>query len=85
VAINTPVQGSAADIIKLAMVQLDAALRGSRSRMLLQVHDELVVESPAAEAEETAATVKRIMEEALPLAAPLKVDIGIGDNWAQIH
>ncbi|MFO7976490.1 MAG: DNA polymerase I [Candidatus Hydrogenedentota bacterium] len=85
VAINTPVQGSAADIIKLAMVRLDQALEGSRSRMLVQVHDELLVESPAAEAEETAGIIKRIMEEALPLVVPLKVDIGIGDNWAEIH
>ncbi len=85
VAINTPVQGSAADIIKVAMVRLDAALQGTRSRMLLQVHDELLVETPAGDAETTAATMKRIMEEAFPLAAPLKVDIGIGDNWAEIH
>ena len=85
VAINTPVQGSAADIIKVAMVRLDAALRGTRSRMLLQVHDELLVETPAGDAEHIAATMKRIMEEAFPLAAPLKVDIGIGNNWAEIH
>ncbi len=85
VAINTPVQGSAADIIKLAMIRLDAALQGSRARLLLQVHDELLVECPAREADDTAATMKRIMEEAFPLAVPLKVDIGIGDNWAEIH
>ncbi|HOF41193.1 MAG TPA: DNA polymerase I [Candidatus Hydrogenedentes bacterium] len=85
VAINTPVQGSAADIIKLAMIRLDAALQGSRARLLLQVHDELLVECPASEADGTAATMKRIMEEAFPLAAPLKVDIGIGDNWAEIQ
>ncbi len=85
VAINTPVQGSAADIIKVAMVRLDAALQGSRSRMLVQVHDELLVECTAAEAGEAAATVKRIMEEAFPLTVPLKVDIGIGNNWAEIH
>jgi DNA polymerase I len=85
VAINTPVQGSAADIIKLAMVDLDKALEGSGSRMLVQVHDELLVEAPGAEAKQTATIMKRIMEEALPLAAPLKVDIGIGDNWAEVH
>ena len=85
VAINTPVQGSAADIIKLAMVRLDKALEKGRARMLVQVHDELLVEAPADQAEETSAIIKRIMEEALPLAAPLKVDIGIGDNWAEIH
>ncbi|MEA3366466.1 MAG: DNA polymerase I [Candidatus Hydrogenedentes bacterium] len=85
VAINTPVQGSAADIIKLAMVHLDKALEGSRSRMLVQVHDELLVETPEAEAKDTATIMKRIMEEAMPLAAPLKVDIGIGNNWAEVH
>ncbi len=85
VAINTPVQGSAADIIKLAMIRLDKAIEGSASRMLVQVHDELIVESPAAEAGKTAETVKQIMEDAVQLKTPLKVDIGIGNNWAEIH
>ena len=85
VAMNTPVQGSAADIIKLAMLQLDRELETRRSRLLLQVHDELLVESPTDEAEETAALVKDVMEQALHLSVPLKVDVGIGQNWAVIH
>ena len=85
VAINTPVQGTAADIIKIAMIRLDAALRETRSRLILQVHDELVVEGPADESAEVAATTKRIMEDAMHLDVPLKVDVGIGRNWAEIH
>ncbi len=85
IATNTPVQGSAADIIKLAMIRLDAALKGTDAQLILQVHDELVVEVPAPNAEETAATMKRIMEEAVELDVALKVDVGIGDNWAEIH
>ncbi len=82
---NTPVQGSAADIIKLAMLRLDKELSGRRSRLLLQVHDELLVESPQQEAEEIAGLVKNVMETALPLSVPLKVDVGTGHNWAVIH
>ena len=83
--INTPVQGTAADVIKLAMVRLDRALRNTGARLLLQVHDELVVESPSSEAEQVAATMRRIMTEAIRLDVPLKVDVGIGSNWAEIH
>jgi DNA polymerase-1 len=85
VAINTPVQGSAADIIKLAMVKLDAALAGTQARLLLQVHDELVLEAPAKQAKDVAETTKRVMESAFELAVALKVDVGIGDHWAEIH
>ena len=84
-AINTPVQGSAADIIKLAMIRLDAALEGVEARMLLQVHDELVVEAPVKEADSIAMTMKTIMENALTLEVPLKVDVGMGRNWAEAH
>jgi DNA polymerase-1 len=84
-AINTPVQGSAADVIKLAMIRVEEAFRKTGARLLLQVHDELVVESPAEEAEQIAATMKKIMEEAIDLDVPLKVDAGIGGNWAEIH
>jgi DNA polymerase-1 len=84
-AINTPVQGSAADVIKLAMIRVDEALRKTGARLLLQVHDELIVESPAKEAQHIAATMKKIMEEAIDLDVPLKVDVGIGGNWAEIH
>jgi DNA polymerase-1 len=84
-AINTPVQGSAADIIKLAMVRLDRALAGGRAMMLLQVHDELLVEAPAGEAAAVAETMRDIMEEAIELDVPLVADVGIGDNWARAH
>lgn len=83
--INTPVQGSAADVIKLAMVRLDKALEGSAARMLLQVHDELVVEAEASEAEAVAGRMREIMETAVALEVPLRVDVGIGRNWAEIH
>jgi DNA polymerase-1 len=83
--INTPVQGSAADIIKLAMVRLDTALAGKTARMLLQVHDELVVEVEERAAAEVAALMKEVMEQALPLDVHLRVDVGIGRNWAEIH
>ncbi len=85
VVTNTPVQGTAADVIKVAMLRLDEALRDSPARMLLQVHDELVIEAPAAIAEDVAQTVREIMEHALELDVALKVDVGIGRNWAEIH
>jgi len=84
-AINTPVQGSAADIIKLAMIRLDNALRDLDAHLLLQVHDELVVECAAGLTEEVAGTLRGIMESAVPLDVALKVDVGIGNNWAEIH
>src|SRR5258708_21137449 len=82
-AVNTPLQGTAADLIKLAMIKLDRELRerNLRSRMLLQVHDELVLEAPPEEAEEVAEMVKREMETVHKLDVPLVVDTGIGDNW----
>ncbi len=82
-AMNTPIQGTAADIIKLAMVQVDAALaeRGLKSRMLLQVHDELVFEVPADELELMKKLVPETMEGALKLSVPLKADVSFGDNW----
>jgi DNA polymerase-1 len=85
IAMNTPVQGSAADVIKLAMIRLDQALENTDARLILQVHDELVVEAPVQSAPEIASMVKQIMEEAIELDVPLKVDVGIGDNWAEIH
>ncbi|MBI2434481.1 MAG: DNA polymerase I, partial [Candidatus Hydrogenedentes bacterium] len=84
-AINTPVQGSAADIIKLAMIRLDEALRGMKAQLLLQVHDELVVEADAAIADKVAQTMRDMMENAMRLDVPLKVDVGIGNHWAEIH
>ncbi len=86
-AINMPIQGTAADIIKIAMVQLQKALdeRGLRAKLMLQVHDELVLEAPDEELDETSTLVKRIMEGALPLDAPLKVDIKHGRNWGEME
>jgi DNA polymerase I len=82
VAANSPIQGSAADLIKVAMVRLSAALgSGSAARLLLQVHDELVVESTSDEAPGVAALVRREMEGAAQLSVPLVVDVGIGANW----
>ncbi len=83
-AINSVVQGSAADLIKLAMVDLHAATHGtlpSGVRMLLQIHDELVFESPAERAEEACAIIKGVMENAMTLSVPLKVEVGTGANW----
>ncbi|RME82880.1 MAG: DNA polymerase I, partial [Zetaproteobacteria bacterium] len=86
-AINAPLQGSAADIIKLAMNRLDARLREAfpRARLILQVHDELVVETPQEEAEAVAAAMKKIMEGVVELRVPLVVDIGIGRDWLAAH
>jgi DNA polymerase-1 len=82
-AVNTPLQGTAADMIKLAMVRIDSALTagGFHTKMLLQVHDELVFEAPPAEVEQASALVKREMEGVMELAVPLVVDVGLGDNW----
>ena len=82
-AVNSPLQGTAADLIKLAMVRVDAALQagGYQTAMLLQVHDELVFEVPPEEIEPVSQLVRREMEGAGQLAVPLLVDIGIGDNW----
>jgi DNA polymerase-1 len=82
-AVNSPLQGTAADLIKLAMVRIDRELesRGCRTAMLLQVHDELLFESPPEEAAEVAAMVKREMERVYRLEVPLLVDVGVGDNW----
>ena len=82
-AINMPIQGTAADGMKIAMVRVDAAIRdrGLRSRMLLQVHDELVFETDEEELPVLAALANEIMEGALPLDVPLEVDLKVGQNW----
>jgi DNA polymerase-1 len=83
IAQNAPLQGSAADLIKIAMVRLHAALRddGLSAGLLLQVHDELVLEAPVPEVERVAALVKKHMEGAASLEVPLVVEVGVGDNW----
>lgn len=82
-AMNTPIQGTAADIIKLAMVQMDKALQEKKlkSRMLLQVHDELVFEVPEDELEVMKKLVPEVMSHALKLSVPLKSDVSYGSNW----
>nr|WP_205762578.1 DNA polymerase I [Magnetospirillum aberrantis] len=86
-AINGPIQGGAADIIKRAMIRLpgEIAAAGSKARMLLQVHDELVFEVPEAEIADTTALVKRVMEGAAQLDVPLVVEVGTGASWDAAH
>jgi len=86
-AINAPIQGSAADIVKRAMIRMPGALKdaGLSARMLLQVHDELVFEAPEAEVQATAQLVKRVMEDAAHLSVRLVVETGVGDNWGAAH
>ncbi len=80
-AVNSPIQGTAADLIKLAMVRIDRALAGFESRLLLQVHDELVLEAPPAELDAVGQLVKKEMEGVCELAVPLLVEVGTGVNW----
>jgi DNA polymerase-1 len=86
-AVNTPLQGTAADLIKLAMIQIHQALnqKSFRAKMLLQVHDELVFEVPPEEAERVQGLVRSIMEGVYELKVPLKVDVKTGSNWAEVH
>jgi DNA polymerase-1 len=86
-AINAPLQGTAADIIKRAMVSVYDALAAQfpEARLLLQVHDELIVEAPEAQAEAVAALIKTQMSAAAHLSVPLLVEAGIGDHWGEIH
>jgi len=82
-AINMPIQGTASDIVKIAMLHVDEEFKRERlkARMLMQVHDELLIEAPAEEAARVAEILKREMESAVELDVPLIVDVGIGDNW----
>ncbi len=80
-AVNSPLQGTAADIIKIAMIRIDRQLQSYRARMLLQVHDELVLEAPPGELSEVTSLVKREMEHAFPLNVPLLAEVGSGLNW----
>ncbi|MGC9524664.1 MAG: DNA polymerase I [Limnospira sp.] len=82
-AANAPIQGSSADIIKIAMIKLDEILKNYQSRLLLQVHDELVFEIPKSEWEELEIKIKSTMENAISLAVPLLVEIHAGDNWME--
>jgi DNA polymerase-1 len=86
-AVNTPLQGTAADLIKVAMIRIDGALRerGLKSRMTLQVHDELVFEVPENEVDSLQSLVREHMEKAHPLAVPLLVEMGVGSNWRDLE
>jgi DNA polymerase-1 len=86
IAINTPIQGTAADLIKLAMIRLDRALRGRKleARMILQVHDELLLEARKDQWKEAGEFAKREMEGVAELKIPLKVDLKVGPNWAEM-
>ena len=87
IAMNTPIQGTAADIMKLAMVQVEKVLTKDypQARLVLQVHDELLVEAPNDQVEEVAKIVQKSMEDAIELRVPLKVHVGTGANWSQVH
>ena len=90
-SINAPLQGSAADIIRRAMIRMPSAIArsGLQARMLLQVHDELVFEAPEAEAEATATLVREVMtraaEPAVHISVPLVVETGVGKHWGEAH
>ncbi|MBF6645724.1 DNA polymerase I [Chryseobacterium indologenes] len=86
-AVNAPVQGSAADVVKLAMIKIDRELEEQqlKTKMLLQVHDELVFESPVDEIETASALIRKEMESALETQVPLLVEIGVGNNWLEAH
>jgi len=86
-AINTPIQGSAADLIKLAMINMDTALKEKKlaSKMLVSVHDEILFETPLEEKETLVALARKVMEGVFELKVPLKVNIDSGENWAQAH
>lgn len=86
-AINAPIQGGAADIIKLAMIKVQKALQesGLKTKMLLQVHDELVFEAPEEEVEQASALIKQIMESAADTTVPLIAEVGVGNNWTEAH
>ena len=84
---NTPIQGTAADIIKLAMVHVWQRLRDEKlqAKLLLQVHDELIVEAPEAEAEEVQRVLREEMEGVVRYSVPLTTDVGTGKTWLQAH
>ena len=86
-AINTPIQGTAADLIKVAMINIPRKLQenGLRTKMIMQVHDELVFEVPKSEVDEASALVKQGMEGAIELDVPINAEIGVGANWLEAH
>jgi DNA polymerase-1 len=87
IAVNTPIQGSAADIVKTAMLNLDKKLTALKSpaKLLLQVHDELILECPEEAVAETSELVRREMENAVKLKVPLRVSVETGKRWGEFH
>ena len=86
-AVNAPIQGTSADIIKLAMIRVAQKLKesGLKSRMVLQIHDELLFEAPASEVPQLQALVKDAMENVMKLSVPLTVECSAGNNWLEAH
>ncbi|MCX7636048.1 MAG: DNA polymerase, partial [Syntrophales bacterium] len=86
-AVNSPIQGTAADLIKAAMIRIDERMRreGMMAAMIMQVHDELIFEVPAAEKEHLMTLVKEEMEGVMELTVPLTVEMGFGRNWDEAH
>ena len=86
-AVNTPVQGSAADIIKISMIKIFNELnkKSMQTKLILQVHDELIFEAPVNEIDEAKKIITKNMENAYKLEVPLTVDIGVGKNWLEAH
>lgn len=86
-AVNTVIQGSAADLIKLAMIHVQARLKQDRhpAQMLLQIHDELVFESPESDVPSLIELVRHEMQQAMSLSVPLVVDLAVGDNWLDVE
>jgi DNA polymerase-1 len=81
ICINSPIQGSAADMIKIAMIRIHNRLKNFKANLIMQIHDELVLEIPEEEIEEVKEIVQYEMENAIPLKVPVVIDIGIGKNW----
>ena len=81
-----PIQGTASDIVKIAMLRVDEALRGEglKSQLIMQVHDELLIEAPKKEAEQVRKILCHEMETAVELDVPLEVEAGVGDNWMDV-
>jgi DNA polymerase-1 len=86
-AINAPMQGTAADLIKLAMIAVQNFLDSNtlKTKLIMQVHDELVLEVPAAELDSLTSKVKELMQSVASLDVPLVVEVGVGENWDQAH
>ena len=84
-AINAPLQGSNADIIKRAMIKIYQFLKATQTKLLLQVHDELIFEVPEQELAEIPEKLKTMMQDITKLKVPLVIDIGIGNNWGEAH